>query len=198
MVSIRPTWSVAVISASMTAMALVACGSDDSSSPAASSDAGGGSDGTIVVMDAATTHDAATDSGMATMASDAEAGGGGDGGAVAACLTGSSSDAGETAACTTLEQCAQSSCNDPFVSAFGADWANGTVSGACAGFYQCVQTAGCGQSAIKSCESNIAFSCAGALLAVESCLQGSCGSAESACNASIGNVLPTDAGTDAD
>jgi hypothetical protein len=192
----RPTWSVLVISGSLTAAALIACGSDDSS-PGASGDAGSGSDGTTAVRDAATTLDAA-DGSATTNPADADADAGGGAGSVAACLTGSTSDAGETAACTTLAQCAQSSCNSQFASAFGADWASGTVSGACAGFYQCVQAAGCGPGAITSCESSIAFSCAGALLTVESCLQDSCASAESACNASIGSVIPTDAGTDAD
>ena len=182
------------MSGSLAVAILAACGSDDSNGPGAGSDAGGGSDGTIAIADAAA-HDA--DGSTTTTTAEGGAGGTG-GGAITACLTGSSPDAGPTAACATFEQCAQSSCNSQFVAAFGADWTGGTVSGACAGFYQCASAAGCGKNAISGCESSISAICGLALAEVEGCLQGSCTPSESACNASIGGLVGPDGGATGD
>jgi hypothetical protein len=165
----------------MCAAALLgACGSDDSSS-GTSKDAGAGIDGTLVVADAAPSD-------AATVTADSG------GGTVTGCLSGSAPDAGPTAACTLFEQCAQGSCNSQFAAAFGAGWAGGTVSGACAGFYQCASAGGCSSSAISGCEGSISAGCAIALGAVESCLQGTCSSEQTSCNASLGGLIPTDGG----
>lgn len=156
-----------------------ACGSDDSTDTKPSD--GGAPDGTTTVAEAGTT-DADAAEGVS--------------GSITSCLVGSASTSALPAGCSALEQCLQTNCNADFVAAFGADWANGTVAGACQTFYTCAATAGCGQSAITGCLPSAGATCDGTLEGVSSCLQDSCASEGTACNAALGS--PLDAGNVAD
>jgi hypothetical protein len=168
------TWmSAASVVAVLVMACTAACGSDDSSDTRPSD--GGAPDGTTTVAEAGAGEDA-----------------GGVTGSITSCLVGSTSTSALPAGCSALEQCLQTNCNADFVAAFGADWASGTVAGACQTFYTCASAAGCGQSAITGCLPSAGAACDGTLEGVSSCLQDSCASEGAACNAALGS--PLDAG----
>ncbi len=120
-------------------------------------------------------------------------------GSVTSCISGAGTMSAPTSACTSLQNCVETSCDTQFKVALGDDWASGTVGGDCEAFYACDAANGCSDTAEQGCSSSLTASCTTALTNVTSCIESSCSSQESACEASLGGgvSITIDAGTTA-
>ena len=144
----------------------------------------------------------ATFDGGADVTFAAEAGSDGGGPSLASCLAGVVTGA-PPAACSTLVQCLESSCQADLTSAFGSEWDAGTVAGPCAGFEACATSSACTTAAGVSCAAQTSSACRQQVQGLAGCAAQSCATAFTACETSLlsglldgGTTPPTDAGLD--